>query len=515
MPALIGYYDATTNKSRTLAPNAQRIIKELGDAPLEITAYNNLLGRFWFLGSPTSYNLNLARWERYIRFKHNIEPRTVLYYDSTFEESYLMTSYPGKTLKEIAEQYAKSMNVNMRGILSPDEIRKIIDLKPEMNRYVMQLKWKDRTTFLRVYDDQVMWPSETEVGAAFKRLMQAKLPKVAFLTGDLERDINKMGDREYKTLTNTSTFRYSLVNQGFDVDSVSLETQEVPADISTLVLADPKIELTPVSMARLQKYIDNGGNLLIACEPGKQSILHPLLDRLGVRLTEGMVIQESKDFSPDLATPELSNFAGTIYKPLKQSLADSQKVSLSGVAGLSYTNDGPFSIQPLLTTDAKLSWNRKQPLDRELFTKASVSKDTTRALAPAGSSGARSAATGTVNFSAADGDVKGPVVTAIALTRKINGREQRIVVTGDADFISNAELNRNNMMTANFQFSTALFSWLSYNEFPIDTFIPGGKDKRVNVTLNQVDLLRIIYCWVLPGLLLLFAAVLLIRRKRK
>jgi len=35
-PALTGYWDVTTNKSRTLTPNAQRIIRELGVEPLEV-----------------------------------------------------------------------------------------------------------------------------------------------------------------------------------------------------------------------------------------------------------------------------------------------------------------------------------------------------------------------------------------------------------------------------------------------------------------------------------------------
>ncbi len=54
------------------------------------------------------------------------------------------------------------------------------------------------------------------------RLVNGKIPKVYFLTGDLERDVNKMGDREYKAVTTLTTFRYSLMNQGFDVDTVSM-----------------------------------------------------------------------------------------------------------------------------------------------------------------------------------------------------------------------------------------------------------------------------------------------------
>ena len=509
-PGLIAYYDATANKSRTLTPKVQQIIKELGEEPLEITAYNNLLGSYWFLGSPESYNQNLARWDNYTRFKHNVVFKTVCYYDSSLENPLMLKGYPGKSLKEVAEQYAKSQDVKLKDLLTPDEIHNIVDLRPELNRYVMQLRWKNRTTYLRIFNDPMLWPTETEVGAAVKRLLQARLPKIVFLTGDLERDINKTGDRDYKTLTNLNTFRNSLINQGFDTDTLSLEQQEIPAGIAALVIADPKIEFTPVTMARLQKYVDEGGNLLIAGEPGKQAVLNPLLKQLGVQLMDGMLIQESKELAPNLVAAELTQSSAALHRPLVQSVADSMKISMPGVAGLAYTSGGAFTIQPLVMSNGKLTWNRMLPLNLEAMTNASAG-----GVAPTPGNNNSRVAAGTVHFSAAEGDVRGPFPTVLSLTRKVNGREQRIVVAGDADFMSNAELQRYNLRTANFLFNTALFSWLSYNEFPIDALRPDAKDKRVKVSMEQVEVLRIIYIWVLPALLLAFAAILLIRRKRK
>ncbi len=626
LPVLTGYLDLTANKSRTLTPNAQKIIKDFGEEPLEVTAYNNLLDRFSYMGFPAQRNQDLARWEPYMRFKTNIRLHYVEYYDSALGASYMSKLYPGKSTKELAEQYSKSMGMKLAMFRTPEEIRKTIDLRPEMNRYVMQLKYKDRTTFLRVFDDQMVWPGETEVSAAFKRLQQARLPRVAFLTGDLERSIDKMGDRDYKALTNLSTFRYSLVNQGFDVDTITLDTRGIPADISTLVIADPKVSFSPVTMAKIKAYIDGGGNLLIAGEPGRQSVLNPLLQTLGVQLMEGQVVQQSQQFAPDLVTPELTSMAAGFTKTVAKSKEDSQKVSMPGVAGLTYGSGGDFTVEPLLRTDSKLSWNKKNKLDLDMVNTADASErgnaattpvasqvgmmargmvrpagkplpeemkkrsdsirtvingimtgagtpdekkqkmaelfaklrsaptakrqasqdgspapgDSSRssgsarqegmklvkkekpAVAEQGSEPAagvagekRSAFTGTVFFSAADGDTRGPVTTAVSLTRQINGKEQRIVVAGDADFMSNIELNRSNIRTANFGFNTALFSWLSYGDFPIDTSRPDAKDKRVTVSTDAVDRLKLIFLWVLPGILLACGIVLLIRRKRK
>ena len=548
-PSLTGYLDLTTNKSRTLAPNAQKIIRDFGEAPLEVTVYNNLLCKFNFLGLPASRNQNLSRWEPYIRFKNDIRLNFVQYYDSALDASYMSKLYRGKTTKQIAEQMTKSMGLKMSMLKTPEEIRKNVDLRPELNRFVMQLKYKNRTTFLRVFDDQMMWPSETEVSAAFKRLQQAKLPKIAFLTGNLERSIDKIGDKDYKILTNQSTFRYSLVNQGFDVDTITLDSRDIPADIVAIVVADPRVALSPATMARLTQWIDKGGNLLIAGEPGRQSLLNPLLQQLGVQLAEGQVVQQSQQFSPDLITTDVTNIAGGFTKSLAYSKADSQKVSLPGAAGVSYNTNGPFAAQPLLLSDSKLSWSRKQKLDLDMVTDADASDKGTPTVMPhntpmrgavtrpagsamvaplamAGVNGMavmpgstpreqKPAAMGTVNFSVENGDVRGPVTMAVSLSRKINGKEQRIVVTGDADFMSNAELNRSNMNTANFVFNTALFSWLNYGDFPIDTSRPDAKDKRVTVSTDAVDGLKMLYIWILPGILVAFAAILLIRRKRK
>lgn len=508
IPKFTGYFDATNNQSMTLTPELQKVLKDLGDEPLEITAYNNLLGKFWYLGSPEAYNQVQAAWEPYIRFKSNINLRTVLYYDSVKDDPYMAMIYPGKSIKQIAKQISKNMKIDIRDLKTPEEIHRIVDLRPEQNRFVMQLKWKNKTTFLRVYEGSNPWPGEPEVAAALKRLQAAALPKIVFLTGDLERDINDMGDGGYRTLTNLSIFRNSLVNQGFDVDTVSLETRDVPANIAALVISDPKLALRPATMKRLKQYILKGGNLLISGEPVRQALLNPLLKELNVQLTDGRLIQENKGMTPDMVTPIITPQATGFTKTLAKEALKTPAVYMPGAAALSFVNNGDYKIKPLLITDSSLSWNSVKPIDLSIVTQARVSKNAI--VQPAAD--ARSAV-GAVYFNKTEGDVKGPAVTAISLTRNINGKEQRILVTGDADFMSNSGLNISR--SANFYFNTALFSWLSYGKFPIDASRPDAKDKHLNLTSDQVDHIKIAYIWVLPGLLLLFGAVLLIRRKRK
>ena len=525
-PGLIGYYDATATKSMTLAVNAQKILKET-DAPIEVTSYINLLDNRFYSGRPEARNQDMARWEPYLRFKPDINFNYVYFYDSTGDKN-LFKYNAGMTLPALAEKYAKSMKIDLGMFRTPAEMQKLIDLRPEQNRYVMQLKYKDRVTFLRLFDDQVVFPTETETSAALKRLMQAKMPKIAFVQGELERSIDKVGDRHYKVLTNQITFRNSLVNQGFDVTTVSLKDQDIPKDITALVIADPKVAFDTASLLKLQQYIAAGGNLLIAGEPGKQALLNPLLLPLGVQLMDGMLVQKSKDFSPDLILPFLTPAAAAFTKKMHQDAEDSLCVSMKSAAALTYGTGGPFKINPLVMTEEKYNWNKKIKPDEETIEStedATVSGSTTTIVVGDPSvlmqeaikkqKDKEAATIPTLIYSPEQGDQKGPLPVVVGLTRTINGREQRIVVSGDADFLSNSELNRGNIRTSNFDFSTAIFSWFSKGEFPIDSYRPPFEDKRISLTDKGFYFMRIFLLGLLPGLLAVIGTVLLIRRKRK
>ncbi len=533
LPSLIGYWDTTANQDNTLTANAQQIVKELGDDKLTITSYTNFLDNYYWFGLPEQRNNYLDRWEPYLRFKPDIEFHYVSYYDMPLALRYnLFEFYKGKTIKQIAEQRAKGSDLSMKMFETPEQIQKEIDLKPELNRFVMKLTYKGKSTFLRVFNDQIQWPMEAEVSAAFKRLLQANMPVIAFVNGDGERKIGKKGDREYKTVTTDKTFRYALINQGFDVDTLSLNTQDIPDNIKALVIADPQSELSAVAIQKIKAYIAKGGNLLIAGEPGRQQMLNPLLATLGVQLTNGMLEQQSEDYAPTLVLPHLTKAAIGFAKILDAPSVDTLPVSMNGVTGLSYHDTSGFTIKPLLLTKAGVVSNtmRRNP-DLDLVNAKDDANATSggglRMVTMSGGGGfatATSVRMGGMVKIGAKGLTKRATLTsasnevfttAVALTRQINGKEQRIVVSGDADLFSNSELGRYSPQVANFYFSTALFSWLDYGQFPVDTSHPDAKDNRVTVSTDHVSFLKIVYIYVLPGLILIFAAIFLIRRKRK
>jgi ABC-2 type transport system permease protein len=398
----------------------------------------------------------------------------------------LYRRFPGKKLDEIAKEIAKGYEQGLSGFKKPAAIRKEIDLGAEDHRMVMELNYKGRKTFLRTYIDNFFWPQETQVAAAFKRLLQAKMPEVTYLTGNLERSIYKAGEREYSGHSTNKQSRSSLINNGFDLDTLNLKTMEIPAEVKMLVLADPKTKFSDSSLHKLKQYIDRGGNLLIAGEPGKQEVINPLLSYAGLRMMDGTLVQVSMHYSPDMVTPYLTREATSLAEqPLLINLKtrwDTVNALMPGVAPLLQTDSSRFQMEPIFMTDKNV-WLKPGKL-------------VTDSAAPV--------------FNAAAGDSKSDgFTTAMKLTRKVNGKEQRIVVCGDADFMAN------NRMRSNLGIEQAFYSWMDNNEFPIYAHYSPPADDKLNISYQGAVLQKTIFLWIVPIILLLTSTVLLIRRKRQ
>jgi ABC-2 type transport system permease protein len=106
-----------------------------------------------------------------------------------------------------------------------------------------------------------------------------------------------------------------------------------------------------------------------------------------------------------------------------------------------------------------------------------------------------------------------PIV--LAATRQVNGRAQKIIVSGDADFMSNAELLRSNPQTANFRFTTEIFRWFSNNAFPVDTYKAPQTDDRLLIDAEGVKTLKWGLLGLLPALIALGVTALLVIRNRR
>ncbi|MHA4806995.1 Gldg family protein [Flavitalea flava] len=482
-PSMIGYLDMTRMKRQTLTPNSQAIVRQIKE-PVTMTAYVNLVDNFAYYGLPEMRLRDQQHFDLYTRYLPDMKQQYVYYYD-TVEDKNVFDPSENISVRDVAKRKAEAYRIDFGRFMAPAQIRGMIDLAPEEHRFTRLLKLGKRSSYLRMFNDPTQYPSETETSAALKRLL-VPAPKVGFVTGDNERDIDRDADKDYKGLTQSLTFRYSLINQGFNFTKVDLERQ-IPSDIDVLVVADPRTALSAVALMRVQQYITRGGNLLVAGEPGKSAILNPIVSSLGVSFADGVLIEESKKFAPDFLMAEFATRATEISASFGRFTEKQPIVVMQGATGLQYKGQEGLNVIPILTAPMKNTWLKKQLLNAD---------------------------SGLVQYSAERGDRRIQLPTALALTRHAGGKEQRIVVIGDADFMSNSEIGRYNVNTQNFIFSTQVFRWLSMGAFPIDTYRPSTGDDKMRIEQGGVNIIRIAFLGILPGLLLIGGTVFLVRRKR-
>ncbi|MDR1415733.1 MAG: Gldg family protein [Odoribacteraceae bacterium] len=516
-PRLMAFYDATRTKQQTLTPNSQDIIKR-ADGGLTMTSYVNILDDNLWSGLPTNRKNDINRFRQYVRFKPEIKMKYVYYYTNARPEYYARL-YPGLSDERIVGRISKSSDLDSTMFMPPEAINKMIDLAPESFRLVRLLERENgQKTFLRMFDDMIRYPNETEISAAFKRVVM-ELPVIGFVTGHGERDINNDGDRGYFRFSQDKPYRYSLINQGFDCEEIRLDA-EVPARVNILVIADVRTPISPADQANLDAYIARGGNLVILGETRRQEVMNPLAERFGVKFMPGQLVRyvDEKAEKEEAAAASVNSVSvnGVAISTVRQRsknpfqadfiqsrVTDRAKevsyvhegmhnrglvVTMPGSVGLTYETDKGYNVIPLLVSDTLHSWN-------ELETTNFIDD--------------------TVRVNPAIGEVKASYPTALALTRQVNGREQRILITGDADCLSNGEISmqRAGVPAANYNLIMGAFFWMSNNEVPIDVRRPPLTDNELFISGPTTKLVKYLLMGLFP--LLLLAGCLLIWLRRR
>lgn len=488
-PGQVLYLDVTENKKNTIDSTVQNVIKELDGSPITVTLFTNLLDDRVNLGAPENRNNYVWNyWEKYRRFYPNINMKYEYYYKIGAPNSYLLSAYQGKTVKEIAQLTARQFGLDFSLFKTPEEIEKRFDFSKEPPVLLMELEYKGKKAVLRTFPVDPKWPGDPTVAGTLRRLVRDTTPKVFFSTGHFERSPDKFGEREYSAHTKDVVAENALVNQGVDVDTLSLMNNAIPANAAMLVVADPKTELAPVEQQRITEFLDKGGNAIFYAESGKLAMLEPVLNRLGVQLNKGTLYdQDGKASYIDMdakATAAGNELAGEeamqIYKIKKDKGASAW---FTRPATISYEEKDGFTIRPIFSKKG----NDHIWVENGLYVADSAE----------------------ATFSVSEGDLrKDEYILGIQMTRAINGKEQRIVITGDADHMSRLRGNGASVFNA-------YYSWLMYNEYPVYKTMRFQRDTLLSIGRTTGKILYNVYVYLLPGTLLAFGIILLIRRKRK
>jgi ABC-2 type transport system permease protein len=485
------FYDTTYTKECTITEGSQEIMKLL-KGNVTMTTYVNAIGKYNYMLPPSSINSNLKRYKQFRRFSPQIKIKYKYYFDVPESTRYeqLYDIYPeARSLEDFNRYMCRIFQIDTNIVMKPAEIRNVINLEPEYNRMVTHIVHESgKSTFLRVFDDIYVLPNEAEVSAAFKRIV-SDIQKVAFIEGNGERSIYNTSDSHYEYFSSDKRFRSSLINNGFDICTHTLD-KPVPEDISIVVLADPREKLDETENKNLQEFIDRGGNLLLTGEPHRLDVFNSIAEGFGVKALPGCIVRESKSVQADLILSQLTKPATKIFYKFVNMYYRGINVSMPTVSALEYTEDKGYKVTPLLTSDTIHTWIEHQTTD--------FVEDT-------------------VKFNPEKGDIKGTFTTALTLTRQVNDKEQRIVMFNDADCISNGEVfrNRTGLKIANNSFLEGIFYYLSGDEVPVNMFRPNPIDRSIRIGIAGFEIAKILIWWGIPVVIAIFGIILWIRRRGK
>ncbi|WEK37517.1 MAG: Gldg family protein [Candidatus Pseudobacter hemicellulosilyticus] len=492
-PEVNVYADTTQNDINTITPPTQRMLAKLNEGPLEVTVYANLFTGFMRFSPAAQLAVITQNWEPYIRFKPDIKVNFAYYY-ALDTAAYQYKVNPGKSLQEIAAREAKTYGMGLDAFLDSATVSKQVDIREEEFRCFFVLKYKEKTSILRTFDDMEFWPQEDETAAALSRLIDTP-PRILFLSDELERSPFGFRPRDYRGLTSLRGNRYALINQGYDFDTLSLKrSPAVPKDISALVIADPRTAIPAESLQKIGEYIDRGGNVLITAEPDRKAVVTPLLARLGLSMRDGMLVQPGDKTANNIIFAYMSDTAQRLSPQLYKQLDNDHKymgdsifaVSCQGAGVLEYQARDGFRVDPLLRTRRQDGWNRLDPVsDDELL----------------------------LRLEKRPNDETGDFLTAVRLTRQQGGRQQRIFVMSDADCLLTLFIP--GPRSYNYVFGFWCFSQFAYGQFPANTMRPDSPDRTFTIVVDDIDNRKTLLYWIIPGVIALFSALLLIRRKRK
>ncbi|NII10740.1 DUF4350 domain-containing protein [Oleiagrimonas sp. C23AA] len=318
--------------------------------------------------------------------------------------------------------------------------------------------------------------SERSLTNALTRLARGGDKLVAFVTGDGERNPGGQANADL------GTFISQLSQRGIRAVPLNFsQASAVPQGTSLVVLASPVAQLAPGAVRALVDYVDTGGNLLWLTEPGSDELgLAPLATTLDIKRLPGMLLDGS-GAALGLHDPRLLALGS--YPPSAITRGFVMTTLFPEVAALAVTSDQDWNAQPLLASGPQ-SWLQ------------------------AGAASADSA------YAKAAGQTRGPFDFGFALSRlspSPSHNQQRVVVIGDGDFLSNSYLGNG----GNRALGERLFDWLLGDDALVDMPSRAAPDRIVRLSQGGLSAITAIFLVLLPLVLLLSGLLIAWRRRRR
>lgn len=337
----------------------------------------------------------------------------------------------------------------------------------------------------------------------------------------------------------------ALNNKNYTTSPLNLaEKPSVPQDAAVVVVSGPKRALFETEIKALRDYLNRGGNLLLMIDPNTDPKLESLLGEWGVKLDNRLAVDASgsiglgpaaplvtqygkhpitKDFGNGisfypLARPmETTPVAGIemtpllLTKPYPNSWAESDQQSEKLQFNPESDRKGPLTLGVALTRKPSAKSQEVQPNptpSANPIPTPTSPKNQTNPTPTAKATATPSSPPVPKNETKASPT---PTPTSITTQTKANpspsspSAESRMVVLGNSDFAINGLFDK--------QLNGDVFlnsvTWLSQqDQQPLSISPKEAKDRRINLTPTQANLLELSSLLILPMIGLVTAAIL-------
>lgn len=338
--------------------------------------------------------------------------------------------------------------------------------------------------------------TEPVIANAIQRMSRGSERLVVFLEGHDERD--PLAD----TSNGLSQFLSTLERSGFKVQPHNLvRTQTIPDNARFLVIASPQKDLLPGEVDVIKKYVEQGGNLLWLQDPGGLHGLKPLADLLGLKVSEGTVLD---------ANEQLHEVLGVTHPAIVPVVDYGKSVIAEKLTGSQSLFPFATMVEPNpVKEQTSLVWQQ----DELLNTLPNSWLETDKV-------------DGAVTYEEEKGDVLGPISIGFTLTRLLDQpentqgstsanpkqeRQQRVVVIGDSDFLINSFIGKG----VNLDLATNIFNWLSADDNLLNIQVNNAPDTNFAMGDTSSLVLASFFLIVLPLTLLLLGTMIWLRRRRR
>lgn len=294
--------------------------------------------------------------------------------------------------------------------------------------------------------------AEQEVTNLLVRLSRTNQQAVMYLDGHGER--NLLGVKNH----DIGEFGKQLETKGFKFANPDLTiAQAVPSNGAMLVIASPQVDVSEIEAKKIKTYLEAGGNLLWLLDDDNLRGLSEVADYLGMKVSPGIALDmASAQYGAD-ARVSFASFYGehpitnnfmlrTLYPEAHQVTAKGTDANGWKVSNLVEVAPNGWLSAEKLTKDAKPEFDEKK-------------------------------------------DTRGPINIGVALERIYGKKGQRVVIMGNANFLSNTFITNG----GNLDFGVNIINWLAGDDNLIT--IQPMPLKDVNVSIPDTHQGRIV-AWI-------------------